>query len=322
MSESAHHLIWVLFAVAGLWAGTALTLRGAVRMSRASGIPETLIGMLVLGVGTNVPELGIALSGAASLARGVEASGIVVGSVTGSALAQVALIVGLAGMIAPVIHPPNVMARAALPLVSAALLLGALGVDGVIGRLDGLLLLVAFGAHVFVVLRRGGSFGVHSPDPVDYGLLPAAVIAGSGLVVAGFFAHLVVAHGVALATAWGTSQTLVGLFIVGVGASLPELVLSVGAALRGRPGLSLGTAFGNATFDVLVPLGGAALLHPLAVAPGTIRLDLPALAVCTGMVLVLHRRTDATGPTPSDRRRAAALVAVFAIYALVRISLG
>lgn len=322
MSEPAHHLIWVLFAVAGLWMGTVLTLRGAVRMSLASGVPETLIGMLVLGVGTNVPEVGVALAGAASLARDVDASGVVVGSVTGSALAQVALIVGLAGMIAPVIHPPNLMARAALPLLAAALLLGVLGIDGAIGRLDGLLLLGAFALHGFVVLRRGGSFGVHSPDPVDYGLLPAAVITAIGLAVTGFFAHLVVGRGVALATAWGTSQTLVGLLIVGVGASLPELVLSVGAALRGRPGLSLGAAFGNATFDVLVPLGAAALLHPLAVASSTIRLDLPALAICTGLVLVLHRRTDATGPTPSDRRRAAALVATFALYAVVRIGLG
>src|SRR5690606_42062337 len=106
MSEPAHHLIWVLFAVAGLWMGTVLTLRGAVRMSLASGVPETLIGMLVLGVGTNVPEVGEALAGAASLARNDGARGGVVGSVAGSAQAEGSLGVGLAGVIAPLRHPP------------------------------------------------------------------------------------------------------------------------------------------------------------------------------------------------------------------------
>src|SRR5690606_13398944 len=164
--------------------------------------------------------------------------------------------------------------RAGVPLAAAALLVGLLALDGSLTRGDGFLLLSGFVIHAAIVVLRGGSFTGAGAEMIDQGLLPGAVLVGSGAVLAAVSAHGAVVHAVPLADAAGASRTLVGVLIVGLGASLPELVIALGAALGGRPALALGAALGNATFDLLVPLGAGALVHPLAVADATVRFDL------------------------------------------------
>ncbi len=322
MSEAAGHLIWVLVAVGGLWLATLLTLRGAGRMSRTSDTVQALLGTLVLGVGTNLPELAVAIAGAARLPAGVDASGIVVGSATGSAVAQTALVLGAAGAVGSVIRRPGTAVRAGIPLAAAALLVGLLAFDGSLTRGDGFLLLSGFVIHAAVVVLRGGSFTGAGAEMIDQGLLPGAVLVGSGAVLAAVAAHGAVVHAVPLADAAGASRTLVGVLIVGLGASLPELVIALGAALGGRPALALGAALGNATFDLLVPLGAGALVHPLAVAHATVRFDLPALLVAAALALLLVPRTHGTSVTPRDRRRALALAGFFLVFAVARIVVG
>src|SRR5690606_17491938 len=176
--------------------------------------------------------------------------------------------------------------------------------------------------HAAIVVLRGGSFTGAGAEMIDQGLLPGAVLVGSGAVLAAVSAHGAVVHAVPLADAAGASRTLVGVLIVGLGASLPELVIALGAALGGRPALALGAALGNATFDLLVPLGAGALVHPLAVADATVRFDLPALLVAAALALLLVPRTHGTSVTPRDRRRALALAGFFLVFAVARIVVG
>ena len=139
------------------------------------------------------------------------------------------------------------------------------------------------------------------------------VVVGLGVVLLG--ADLVVKHALVLATSLQWDQTVIGIFIVGAGTSLPELALSLNAAIRGRAALALGNIIGSNVFDLLVPVGVSAVIHPLAIDGATLRFDLPALAILTlfGLArLVRHRRLG--------RGDALVLVAGYLVYAFVRLT--
>jgi cation:H+ antiporter len=130
-------------------------------------------------------------------------------------------------------------------------------------------------------------------------------------------AHVVVSEAVVLAEVWGISQTLLGVFVLAVGTSLPELALSVGAARRGHAGLAIGNAIGSSVFDLLVPLGIGAALHPLLVGRESLAIDLPALAVASVAVLFFLLRKRGL-----QRREAWALLALYGGYAGLRVLLS
>jgi len=153
-------------------------------------------------------------------------------------------------------------------------------------------LFLAYAAY-FVVLLRSEEVPLASIDGDALQKVWRTVLGvGGGLGLVVFSAQLVVTQAVLLASNWEVSQTLIGIFLVGIGTSLPELALSVRAALRGQASLSVGNVIGSNTFDLLVPVGASALIHPLAVEQNAVRFDLPAMAVITicTMVFFLSRK--------------------------------
>lgn len=303
----------MLLGLLGLWGGTLLTVRGAVDLSERRGLSKGFIGLTILAMGTDLPELLVSVSGSVQQLQGVEASGLIVGNAVGSAIAQGTLVLGVAGMIGYLSVAPRMVRRDGMTLILAILLTGALAFDGHVGRLEGAALVIAYLIYI-AALVQAETRSSESPTRAATGRIPPLYLILMGLVTVILSAHVVVTEGVAIADTWGISQTLLGALIIGAGTSLPELALSVGAAKQGHASLSVGNVIGSNIFDLLIPVGLAAAISPLSVTSATLWLDLPALALATVALLIfLLRRRGIQKP------EALALIVLYTGYATLRI---
>lgn len=305
--------ILLLLGIAGLWGGSLLTVRGAVRLSERHGLSQGFIGLTVLAIGTDLPELLVSVSGSVQQLRGIEASGVIVGNATGSAMAQGTFVLGVAGLFGYLGIAPRMVRRDLLTLILAIALAGVLCADGLVGRLEGAALMIAYLIYLVALFQAERKGGEERARREGLQLSPAFALA-VGLVTVVLAAHVVVSEAVTLAARWAISQTLVGALIIGLGTSLPELALSLRAARHGHASLSVGNVIGSNVFDLLIPVGFAATIHPVLVADATVRFDLPALAVATLALLVFMIRRRGL-----QRREAFALLALYLIYVTLRV---
>jgi cation:H+ antiporter len=309
-------LALMALGVLGLWGGTVLTINGAVRVSERYSLSPGFVGLAILAIGTDLPELVVALGGSLQQLQGVEASGVVVGTAFGSAIAQGTLVLGVAGLFGYLPIAPRMVRRDGVVLLLSIALAATLAAGGRVGRPEGAVMVCAYLIY-FVSLwqsERGTEPAGQSP-PAE-GMRPELSIA-IGLAVIALAAHTVVTEGVAIAARVGMSQTLVGVIFVGMGTSLPELALTVRAARQGHAGLSVGNVIGSNIFDLLVPVGVAAAIYPLTVDPRTMSLDFPFLAIATLVLLVFLVRRRGL-----QRHEAIGLLAMYVGYAGVRVYLG
>ena len=255
-----------------LLAGGEILVRGSVGVARRLGMSELLIGLTLVGFGTSMPELVTSLQ---ALSQG--ATGISVGNVIGSNIANVLLVVGAACVITPIATNPRALARDGLFMVGVtALFAVVLWFDG-FTRLTGILfvvLLVAYLIMSVVLDRRKGSPTaiVHSDEAAivetHEPLWLSLMLAIGGIVGVVFGAKLLVSGGSDLARVLGISETVIGLSIVAVGTSLPELVTSIVSALKGKADVALGNVIGSNIFNILGIMGVSAVVYPFSVVTG------------------------------------------------------
>ncbi len=313
MTDSLVPLIPILLGLAVLWVGAGLVLHGATRMGSRSPRWEMLAGLAMAAMAPVLPEIGISLAVAASEASAEAVSGLVVGTVLGSVLARATFVLGCGGLIGvsrP--QPPDAATRPPLVLGAVALV-AILSIDGFLGPIDGGVL-VSLGL-VSLVRRTRTRAAVRTGPAARHGLLPDPFVIVSGLAVAGFAAWLLAPRALTLSGTWGIDPMLVGLLVLGVGASLPELVLAVNAATRGERELSASSVLANGTLGLLLPLGLGALIRPLGVDRLALLLDLPAL----GIVILCLWTWDRRGVRVAGAR-AATLLAAFLIYVVARMA--
>lgn len=251
-----------------LGGGEALV-RGSVSVARKLNISELVIGLTLVGFGTSTPELVTSLQ---AIDQG--SVGIAVGNVVGSNIANILLILGLAAVVSPLVVNPQAVARDGTVMIAATFLLCALLWFDQFGRSSGfslIALLIAYvGYSLFTGtkksdpaadLHRAEGEAVRSEHSFGIGILMA--IAGLVGVIAG--ANLLVTGAISIARSFEISETIIGLTIVAVGTSLPELATSVIAAYRKRADVALGNIIGSNIFNILGILGVTALVNPFSV---------------------------------------------------------
>lgn len=277
----------LLMFIAGgvlLIGGAELMVRGASRLAVAAGISPLVVGLTVVAFGTSSPELavtvGSAFAGEADMA---------LGNVVGSNIFNILFVLGLSSLIAPLIVAQQLV-RFDVPLVIvASILVLLMGLDGRIGRTDGLILFAGVLAYTFYVIRqtRRESAAIRAEYEEAYGEAEAAprswllnlslVGGGLGLLVIG--ADWLVDAAVATAVALGVSSLVIGLTIVAVGTSLPEIATSVLASLRGERDIAVGNVVGSNLFNLLCVLGLGSILAPggVTVPRGALVFDIPVM---------------------------------------------
>lgn len=270
-------LILTLLLVAGLVAlvfGADWFVRGAAGLAVAVGVSPLVIGLTVVAYGTSMPEL--VVSGVAALDG---RSAIALGNVVGSNIANIGLILGLTALLAPPAVDGTIQRRELPVFLASALVVPLLLVDGAIGRLEALALLVGAVAFTLVTARRQPAAAAEpSPSPPDadgrVGLLRASALAIVGLALLLGGGRLFVNAASELAAQAGISERVIGITVVAVGTSLPELAASAVAALRGISSLAIGNVIGSNIFNVLFVLGGAGVIAPVRGDLALLRFDL------------------------------------------------
>lgn len=278
-------IVNILMIVAGivlvLWGADRLT-DGAVALAERMEIPQIVIGLTIVALGTSAPEFCVslvsALKGTADLA---------VGNVVGSNIFNAMLIVGVAAMVAPMtILPSTVRKDVPVALLASVALTVMVLMDGDLSRVDAVLLFVGFLAFMWVTLR--GAKGSHAIEQEQAAPRGYSVLKSVGLLVLGL-ACLVVGSNIfvdgatSVAKTLGVSEAVIGLTIVAGGTSLPELATSVVAARKGNSGIAIGNVLGSNVLNILLILGAAGLICPMQV-QGITLVD---FAMMTGSVLLL-----------------------------------
>lgn len=241
--------------------------RGAVALARLSGVSPLIIGLSIVAVGTSAPEFVTAL--AASLSG---ADDMAVGNVVGSNIANMLLILGIAAMIRPINVAMNVIARDTMVVVGATALFVTIGMTGGFNQWQGALLLFCLIGYLYLTYRaeraQNNKEALHAREAEDVGGVPgqpwiAVVFLGGGLAGIVVGAHLLVEGGLGIAEAFNVSRTIIGLTLIAIGTSLPELAIVIVASWRGHSDIALGNVLGSNIFNLLGIAGGVAMITPL-----------------------------------------------------------
>ncbi len=259
-----------VFAMLGgvllLFAGGELLVRGAVSAAHWFRVSPLLTGLFVVGFGTSTPELVVSVD--AALAGNPD---IAVGNVVGSNIGNSLLILGICALITPLMVSPLALKRDGVLVLGASLLFVLLVGGSALGRLDAVILLTAFTLYLLLAWwterrnpRRQVTSSVPAMELVESGSSTLfKVVAGLLLLIGGSRVLLYGATGIA--TSLGVSEAVIGLTLVAVGTSLPELTISVVAALRRQMDVAVGNILGSNLFNLLGILGVSALLQPLPI---------------------------------------------------------
>ncbi|NKX43431.1 calcium/sodium antiporter [Roseicyclus persicicus] len=265
-------IVMMLAGLGLLLGGGEGLVRGGVALATRMRLPMAVVGAVVLGFGTSMPEMLTSIS--AALAG---APGIAIGNVLGSNIANILLILGLAALIAPVTAESAGTEDRAWLLVATVMGIGVMLVTATIGRVEGAILLAALGLYVWRQLSRDEAMeAVPGVEGMGAGMIAAYVLGGLATLIAG--AWLLVEGATGIARAIGISETVIGLTVVAVGTSLPELATSIVAARRGEAGLALGNILGSNVFNILAILGLTAVIVPIPVPADLSTVDLVLVA--------------------------------------------
>lgn len=276
---------------------------GAVGVAKFCGMSTLLIGMVIVGFGTSAPEMVVSAISAMQ-----DAPELALGNAYGSNIANIALILGVTAVISPVIVVRKALKRDLPVLIAVTVLAVILALDGAIGRIDGIVLLLVFagvmGFNIVSEIRQKHKVGhvedsEESSKDVSFGKSLLWLLLGLALLVAS--SRALVWGAVAIARALGVSDLLIGLTIVAVGTSLPELASSIAAARKGEDDLAFGNIIGSNLFNTLAVVGIAATIAPMhSFEASVLSRDMPVMAVLTILLLlfglpVRKKRIDAGG---------------------------
>lgn len=278
-------LLMVAAGLILLFGGGEALVKGSVSLAQRFGLSALLVSLVIVGFGTSAPELLVSVQAALS-----GSPDIAIGNVLGSNIANILLIAGTAAVLFPLVLTGPGTRRSATMMVVASLGVAAILFTGTISRLAGLIMFVALVAYLtaaYLSDRKSAepAAPVDLPTEAEKPLgLPFALLASLGgiaLLVAG--AWLLVEGATALAEAWGVSEAVIGLTVVAVGTSLPELATTISASRRGASEVVVGNVVGSNIFNLLAILGITAMITPIPVARQFAVVDGPLMA---GVALV------------------------------------
>ncbi len=278
-------MLWqlLLFAVGLglLYLGAEWLIRGAASLALKYGIRRLVVGITVVALGTSMPEFVVNIFAALS-----HEDGLALGNVVGSNICNIALILGTSALILPLVVSPGTLRKEYSIMMAVMGLFYLMALDGVISQMDGLILvagLIAF--MVFLVIDGKRHARKRNPDEisdferkdmVSSNWKKATLVIG-GIILLTVGARLMVLSAMEIADWWGVSSVVVGLTVVAIGTSLPELAASLVSVLKEDPDMSMGNVVGSNLLNVLFVIGLVALIRPLSVETESLRVHFPVM---------------------------------------------
>ena len=273
-------LLLFLAGLAALILGAEFLVRGASRLALALGLTPLVVGLTVVSMGTGAPELAISLGAALQ-----GAPDLAMGNIIGSNIANVLLILGLVALIVPLVVDKQLVWLDVPVMIGASLLVMLMAMDGRIARWEGGVLLLCAVVYIAKLLHAARKNPEHAIDPSPVMRKPAGAGWRNGLLILGGLvllvigARLLVDAATQVALMWGLSELVIGLTVIAVGTSLPEIATSIISAARGQRDLAVGNVIGSNIFNILLVLGLTAIVAQggVPVAPAALSFDLPVM---------------------------------------------
>jgi cation:H+ antiporter len=304
----------LITGVAGLWLGTELTIGGALAIARRHKLSEFFVGLVILSIGSDLPEIAIAVDTGIKGLMGADASGVVVGSSIGSVVGQIGFVLGVCGLLGYLTLARPFVYRHGSVLLTATLLLFLVAWDGQVTRIEGFTLITFYVVYV-IALMNGSTRPQEEPRAVSAGGLQSWVLLAVGLAIVVIASEFTVRSVVAIARDFDISEAVIAVLVIGLGSSLPELSISVSAILKKRTELSVGNIIGSNVLDTLLPIGIAATLSPVTFDRQLLWFDLPFVFALTTVVLVLFLRRQGVA-----RPQATLILSLYLVYALIKLT--
>ncbi len=307
-----------LLVIAGLvllmW-GADRFVHGAAAAARNLGVAPLLIGLTIVAFATSAPEILVSVVAAVE-----KQPGLAVGNAIGSNIVNIGLVLGMTAIIRPIEIESETLRREMPALLAVTLLTVSLFLDTYLSRMDGLVMLTGL-VIVMVWLARLGmrsaasdpisrDFEAEIPTDVSMKMAVIWLIVGLGTLLIG--AELLVNGAIGIATLIGVSEVVIGILVVALGTSLPELAVSLASALKGEYGLAIGNIVGSNIFNLLAVIGAAATIEPTALPPTVLSLH---IFVMVAFTLVLFAMTyDYNDHSALSRLEGLALLGAFVAY--------
>jgi len=280
--EFSQFLPWVMVVVGivGLGQGASWLVDGASRLALRLGVSPMVVGLVVVGFGTSMPEFAVSVRAAL-----VDSGGLSVGNAVGSNIMNLLLVLGVAAMIKPihVVGGERVLRRDLIFGVIPAVVIMAAAWDGFIGRPSSVALLAIFAVFIGLALRQAQTENT-GKTVVSGGPMKHLGLTLIGIVVLVIGSEMMVRGGIDIARRFGISEAVIGLTLVAFGTSLPELATSVAAAFKGESEISIGNVLGSNIFNLGLVVGTAFTINPASVPVFVIRQDIPFLVLATFIV--------------------------------------
>ena len=277
-----------LIGLAALVAGAELLTRGGSALAVRLGISPIIIGLTVVSIGTSAPELAVGIDAA------LQGNGaIAVGNIAGTNTVNILLILGISAIIEPLALRMQTLQIDLPAMIVAALLFWFLSFDGSLSREDGMVLMLAGSVYTFLIVRTARqesratrhrfeqAHELAKKDVRDQGSAPSQVLAlFSGIAIITLGAEFFVDGAVGLARLWNVSDAFIGLTVVAIGTSSPELVTTIVSSLRGHRDIAIGNLLGSSVYNIVFILGATCLLPAggIPISPDLIRIDIPVMA--------------------------------------------
>ncbi len=323
--------VLLILGLFGLWLGSSVLVDSARDIARSLHISELIIGLTIISIGSTVPETATNIMAGLSNLHGVEASGIAVGNVLGSMMANITLILGICGLSAAMhigkplkrvsskIGMDKVsLKREGLALIGAITAFFLVSFDGYISRIESLFLVLLYLAYLGYLLKTENikkRFALQLRDKTfERHFLFDLFLILIGLVLIVHASNIVVTNGVFLASSWGIEETIIGLFI-GLGTSLPELTIAFMGLLKNSAKLSIGNLMGATIADPLIPLGFGGIIAGFSVARTSLLFDIPVVFFSILLVLTFLRSSGNL-----NKKESVTLILVYFLFMYFRLT--
>ena len=313
-------LLNLLFILAGfilLLVGADRFVGGAGATARNLGVPPMLIGLTIVGFATSAPEILVSVTAAV---QGLP--NLAIGNALGSNIANIGLVLGVSALVKPIYLSNSVTLRQEMPLLLAVPIFTAIFfyTGDYLSKLDGLIMLAGLGVFLYWMARLGLRAARSDPMATEFdaeirsdmrtSVAVAWLIVGFILLVAG--SNLLVLGAGNLARALGVSHLFIGITIVAVGTSLPELAVTATCAFKGEAELALGNIIGSNIFNLLAVVGLAVIIHPVALDAEVLYLHFPVMIVFT--VALFFMAYNKQGESRIRRQEGFVLLLAFVAY--------
>lgn len=308
----------ILLVIAGLtllmW-GADRFVHGAAATARNLGVPPLLIGLTIVAFATSAPEILVSIVAALE-----QQPGLAIGNAIGSNIVNIGLVLGVTALIRPIQIESATLRREMPALLAVSLLTVSLFLDSYLSRMDGIVMLTGLVITMVWLARLGTRSAANDPISLDFEAeIPTDVrtsmavvwlVIGLGTLLVG--AELLVNGAIGIATELGISEVVIGILVVALGTSLPELAVSLASALKGEYGLAIGNIVGSNIFNLLAVIGIAATIEPAALAPTVLSLHIFVMVAFTLVLFAMIYGHDQRSEL--SRLEGAALLVAFLAY--------